>query len=109
MAYEEDGDSKFVIGVDDISPNTENVSIEIEKSSAVPVFAEKPNKDSDVVVEVVDDTPPEDRNRVPLPEDEKNKALADDDRKTLLDDIRRYTINPTRMAYPDQKYDWSGG
>jgi len=37
------------------------------------------------------------------------KALADDDRKTLLDDIRRYTINPTRMAYPDQKYDWSGG
>jgi len=37
------------------------------------------------------------------------KALADDDRKTLLDDIRRYTINPTRMAYPDRKYDWSGG
>jgi hypothetical protein len=37
------------------------------------------------------------------------KALADDDRKTLLDDIRRMTINPTMMAYPDQKYDWSGG
>ncbi len=37
------------------------------------------------------------------------KALADDERKTLLDDIRRSTINPTRMAYPDQKYDWSGG
>ena len=37
------------------------------------------------------------------------KAMADDDRKTLLDDIRRMTINPTMMAYPDQKYDWSGG
>ena len=37
------------------------------------------------------------------------KGLADDDRKTLLDDIRRMTINPTMMAYPDQKYDWSGG
>jgi hypothetical protein len=35
--------------------------------------------------------------------------MADDDRKTLLDDIRRMTINPTMMAYPDQKYDWSGG
>lgn len=30
-------------------------------------------------------------------------------RQTLLDDLRRYTINPTMMAYPDQKYDWSGG
>ncbi len=37
------------------------------------------------------------------------KGLADDERKTLLDDIRRMTINPTMMAYPDQKYDWSGG
>ena len=37
------------------------------------------------------------------------KGMADDDRKTLLDDIRRMTINPTMMAYPDQKYDWSGG
>jgi hypothetical protein len=37
------------------------------------------------------------------------KALADDDRKTLLDDIRRMTINPTMMAYPDQKYEWGGG
>ena len=37
------------------------------------------------------------------------KALADEERKMLLDDIRRMTINPTMMAYPDQKYDWSGG
>jgi hypothetical protein len=37
------------------------------------------------------------------------KAMADDDRKSLLDDIRRMTINPTMMAYPDVKYDWSGG
>jgi hypothetical protein len=37
------------------------------------------------------------------------KKLADDDRKTLLDDIRRMTINPTMMAYPDQKYEWGGG
>lgn len=29
-------------------------------------------------------------------------------RTSLLDDLRRYTINPTMMAYPDQKYDWSG-
>ena len=29
-------------------------------------------------------------------------------RASLLDDLRRYTINPTMMAYPDQKYDWSG-
>ena len=37
------------------------------------------------------------------------KAMADDDRKSLLDDIRRMTINPTLMAYPDQKYGWGGG
>jgi hypothetical protein len=37
------------------------------------------------------------------------RALADDERKSMLDDLRRRTINPTRMAYPDQKYDWSGG
>ena len=30
-------------------------------------------------------------------------------RQAMLDDLRRYTINPTMMAYPDQKYDWSGG
>ena len=37
------------------------------------------------------------------------RQLAAADRQTLLDDIRRRTINPTQMAYPDQKYDWSGG
>ena len=37
------------------------------------------------------------------------KAMADDNRKSLLDDIRRMTINPTLMAYPDQKYAWGGG
>ena len=30
-------------------------------------------------------------------------------RASMLDDLRRYTIQPTMMAYPDQKYDWSGG
>ena len=102
MAYEEDGDSKFVVGVDDISPNTESVPIEIEKSSAVPVFAEKPNKDSDVVVEVVDDTPPEDRNRVPLPEDEKNKALADDDLEQHSEKVKK-RINTLRKQYHDER------
>jgi hypothetical protein len=37
------------------------------------------------------------------------KKLAEEERSTLLDDLRRQTINPTLMAYPDQKYDWSGG
>jgi hypothetical protein len=37
------------------------------------------------------------------------RALANEERQQLLDDLRRRTINPTRMAYPDQKYDWSGG
>jgi hypothetical protein len=37
------------------------------------------------------------------------KRLADDERVALLDDIRRRTINPTRMAYPDSKYEWGGG
>lgn len=37
------------------------------------------------------------------------RNLAKDERETMLDDIRRRTINPTMMAYPDQKYDWSGG
>ena len=37
------------------------------------------------------------------------KAMADENRKSLLDDIRRMTINPTLMAYPDQKYGWGGG
>ena len=40
------------------------------------------------------------------------KTLRDEanlQRSSMLDDLRRYTINPTMMAYPDQKYDWSGG
>jgi len=37
------------------------------------------------------------------------RALANEERQFLLDDLRRRTINPTMMAYPDQKYDWSGG
>lgn len=37
------------------------------------------------------------------------RQLASADRQTLLDDIRRRTIMPTMMAYPDQKYDWAGG
>ena len=34
---------------------------------------------------------------------------ADGLRMGMLDDIRRRTINPTMLAYPDQKYDWAGG
>lgn len=30
-------------------------------------------------------------------------------RTIMLDDLRRYTIQPTTMAYPDQKYEWGGG
>ena len=37
------------------------------------------------------------------------KELANGERQIMLDDIRRRTINPTRMAYPDVKYDWGGG
>jgi hypothetical protein len=37
------------------------------------------------------------------------KRLADLSRTSLLDDLRRRTINPTQLAYPDQKYDWAGG
>lgn len=36
-------------------------------------------------------------------------ALANSERATMLDDIRRRTINPTRMAYPDTKHEWGGG
>lgn len=35
--------------------------------------------------------------------------MADAERRLMLDDIRRRTINPTRMAYPDVKHDWGGG
>lgn len=37
------------------------------------------------------------------------KKMADDNRDIMLDDLRRRTINPTRMAYPDLRYDWAGG
>ena len=37
------------------------------------------------------------------------KKLAEEERATMLDDLRRQTINPTLLAYPDQKYDWGGG
>jgi len=37
------------------------------------------------------------------------KALAREERESLLDDIRRRTINPTMMAYPDNKSDWASG
>lgn len=32
--------------------------------------------------------------------------MADTERADLLDDLRRRTINPTRMAYPDVRGDW---
>ena len=35
-------------------------------------------------------------------------AMADKSRMSLLDDLRRRTINPTRMAYPDGRGDWGG-
>lgn len=37
------------------------------------------------------------------------RALAESERATMLNDIRRRTINPTLLAYPDSKYDWAGG
>lgn len=37
------------------------------------------------------------------------KQLARQERESLLDDIRRRTIDPTRMAYPDTKSDWASG
>ena len=37
------------------------------------------------------------------------RKLGEEDRAALLDNIRRRTINPTRLAYSDQKYDWAGG
>jgi hypothetical protein len=37
------------------------------------------------------------------------KREAAEIRAGMLDDIRRRTINPTMLAYPDQKYDWAGG
>jgi len=37
------------------------------------------------------------------------KRLADEERETLLDDLRRQTINPTRMAYSDNRFEWAGG
>lgn len=32
--------------------------------------------------------------------------MADEERMSMLDDLRRRTINPTRMAYPDSRGDW---
>jgi hypothetical protein len=37
------------------------------------------------------------------------RALAESERVGMLNDIRRRTINPTRLAYSDSKYDWAGG
>lgn len=37
------------------------------------------------------------------------RALAESERAGMLNDIRRRSINPTLMAYPDVKYDWAGG
>jgi|14BtaG_2_1085337.scaffolds.fasta_scaffold71604_2 hypothetical protein len=37
------------------------------------------------------------------------RSLARLERVSMLDDIRRRTINATRMAYPDLKYEWAGG
>lgn len=34
--------------------------------------------------------------------------MAADEREEILDEIRRRTINPTRMAYPDLASDWGG-
>lgn len=34
--------------------------------------------------------------------------MADAERASMLDDLRRRTINPTRMAYPDSRAAWGG-
>ena len=36
------------------------------------------------------------------------KRQADEDRASMLDDLRRMTINPTFMAYPDLSWEWAG-
>lgn len=36
------------------------------------------------------------------------KQMAGQERETLLDDLRRRTINPTRLAYPDTPWEWAG-
>ena len=35
--------------------------------------------------------------------------MAVEERSTMLDNLRRRTTNPTRLAYPDLKYEWGGG
>jgi hypothetical protein len=35
-------------------------------------------------------------------------GMANNERSDFLDEIRRRTINPTRMAYPDLASDWGG-
>jgi len=37
------------------------------------------------------------------------KKMAAENREIMIDDLRRRSINPTRMAYPDLRYDWAGG
>lgn len=36
------------------------------------------------------------------------RGLAAQERGAMLDDIRRTTMNPTRMNFPDTKYEWGG-
>jgi len=36
------------------------------------------------------------------------KGLASDTRKLLLDDIRRQTVTPTLLDYPDNAHEWAG-
>lgn len=36
------------------------------------------------------------------------KRLAEGERSRMLNDLRRRTINPTRLSYPDGRSDWAG-
>lgn len=97
MAYEEDNDSNFVVGVDVSSPNTENVPIEVEKSSEVAV---QRNSKSDIEVEIVDDTPEEDRGRTPMPEEAKTVNDADIDNASARVQKR---IDTLKKQYHDER------
>ena len=100
MAYEENND-EFVVGLDPAEVNTENVPIKLESSRETPVTQE-PKTDIGIDVDIVDDTPEEDRGRTPLPESAKEEALTDKDIDNESKRVQK-RINELKKQYHDER------
>lgn len=79
-----------------------DIEVELEAPKAKKAAPKVEDQDDDLEVEIVDDTPPEDRNRKPLPEDKVKELEEDSDVEEYSEKVKK-RINEMRKAWHDER------